>query len=603
MPEAARRPAVTRGLIAALGVWAALAALAALAVSPPLRAQDVSPEAAPVSLDWTQWGRNAQHGSATAAVGQPARLILADLVYDPFVAAEKGEPTSGGDLLVHYQVPILSGNDVFMSFKGGEFTGAEHWETQTWSEKRLRWVGKRLLPQWTFASDWKPVPYGGARGPSWEPVFHPVLAGAFLYVPGAGGSVFKVNRATGARVARLSPFTPASALDPEIFVAGPLTADSRGNVYYNAIKLTRGSEWFSDVAGSWLVKIAPNGHAVTATIASLTPEAPRGSDRCPGTFDESELPWPPSPDAAPPTVTCGSQRVGLNIAPAVAPDGTVYTASVAHFWSHTAYLIAARPDLTPKWAASLSDRLADGCGVLLPPNGAPGGCRSGAHPGVDPAQNRPGGGEILDNGTASPIVAPDGSVLFGVSTRYNWFQGHLMKFAPDGTYRGAFQFGWDTTPGIRVHDGTWSVVTKENHYNLGSYCFDERFCPFDRTAATPGSPEAYYITQLDRDLNVEWRWQNTNTLSCRRDAGGEVACTSDHPHGFEFCVNAPALDRQGNVYNNSEDGNLYVVGPDGALREHLFLDLALGAAYTPVSIGADGRIYTQNDGHLFVVGR
>ena len=30
--------------------------------------------------------------------------------------------------------------------------------------------------------------------------------------------------------------------------------------------------------------------------------------------------------------------------------------------------------------------------------------------------------------------------------------------------------------------------------------------------------------------------------------------------------------------------------------------LALGAAYTPISIANDGRILTQNDGHLFVVG-
>jgi hypothetical protein len=34
-----------------------------------------------------------------------------------------------------------------------------------------------------------------------------------------------------------------------------------------------------------------------------------------------------------------------------------------------------------------------------------------------------------------------------------------------------------------------------------------------------------------------------------------------------------------------------------------FLNLAIGAAYTPLSIGANGRIYTENDGHLFVVGQ
>jgi len=34
----------------------------------------------------------------------------------------------------------------------------------------------------------------------------------------------------------------------------------------------------------------------------------------------------------------------------------------------------------------------------------------------------------------------------------------------------------------------------------------------------------------------------------------------------------------------------------------IFLNLAIGAAYTPLSIGADGKLYTQNDGILFVVG-
>ena len=89
---------------------------------------------------------------------------------------------------------------------------------------------------------------------------------------------------------------------------------------------------------------------------------------------------------------------------------------------------------------------------------------------------------------------------------------------------------------------------------------------------------------------------------------GRLRDATELPEGSQFATrakgrNAPAIDRQGNVYDNSEDGNLYVVRPDGTLREHLFLDLALGAAYTPVSIGADGRIYTQNDGHLFVAGR
>ena len=38
-------------------------------------------------------------------------------------------------------------------------------------------------------------------------------------------------------------------------------------------------------------------------------------------------------------------------------------------------------------------------------------------------------------------------------------------------------------------------------------------------------------------------------------------------------------------------------------QQKFFLLEALGAAYTPLSISQDGKIYSQNDGHLFVVGQ
>ncbi|MBZ5522582.1 MAG: hypothetical protein LAP21_10125 [Acidobacteriia bacterium] len=68
-------------------------------------------------------------------------------------------------------------------------------------------------------------------------------------------------------------------------------------------------------------------------------------------------------------------------------------------------------------------------------------------------------------------------------------------------------------------------------------------------------------------------------------------------------MNAPVVDANGTVYANSEDGNLYAISQGGAHVTLIFQQLAVGAAYTPVSIGGDGRIYSQNDGHLFVVGR
>src|SRR5882672_6927544 len=54
---------------------------------------------------WTQWGQNAQHQGVTAAEGQPLQTALSDYVYDPFVTQEQTD--FGGDLNVHYQVPLV----------------------------------------------------------------------------------------------------------------------------------------------------------------------------------------------------------------------------------------------------------------------------------------------------------------------------------------------------------------------------------------------------------------------------------------------------------------------------------------------------------------
>jgi hypothetical protein len=570
----------------------ALGAVSLFAASPPVQ--------------WPQWGRDPQHTGLVSNVGQPLNNIIQDIIYDPFVPQEMAQ--NDGHLLVHYQAPLIDGNDIYMEFKGGSFTTTANWQTQDWIEKKLTWQGNSLVTVWSFTSSWKPVPYASPisfNGPVWEPVFHPVLAGDFVYVPQAGGQVAKVRKSNGTVAATINPFTGPSAptQNTDIFVAGPLSADKNGNIFYNAIELSHSQPWDQDVVNSWLVKITPQNQASKVSFAVLTAGAPSATDPCKVQFSDADLPWPPSPDAVPPSTPCGSQRPGINVAPAIAPNGTIYTVSRGHFVSRYNYLIAVNPNMTLKWKASLRDRLNDGCGVLLP-IGGPGGCRVGAHLGVDPGTNEPGPGRVLDDGSSSPTVAPDGSVVFGTYTRYNWAQGHLMKFSSTGQFQGAYEFGWDITPGIWSHDGTYSIVTKDNHYGeeVGSYCDVEAFCPGDRTATHPNYPEAYFITQLSPTMTVEWKWQNTNSLSCTRNPDGSVTCVDDHPNGFEWCVNGMAIDSDGTVYNNSEDGNMYAILQGGILRDKIFQQLAVGAAYTPASIGGEGRIYSQNAGHFFVLG-
>jgi outer membrane protein assembly factor BamB len=179
-----------------------------------------------------------------------------------------------------------------------------------------------------------------------------------------------------------------------------------------------------------------------------------------------------------------------------------------------------------------------------------------------------------------------------------------MRFSANGDFLDAFLFGWDITPGIWGHGGTYSVVIKENHYgDTGSYCNVDSFCPPDRTATYPDNPEEYFVTQLSPSLAVEWRFKNTNTDSCMRSPDNSITCIPNtNPNSFEWCVNAPVIDANGVVYANSEDGFLYAINQGGTLKQKIFQQLALGAAYTPTSLGSDGRIYSQNAGHLFAVG-
>ena len=550
------------------------------------------------SSGWPQWGQDQNHRGAVNVAGQNLNTILANIVYDPFVPQEKAPENGDGNLLVHYQTPLVDGNDVYMEFKTGIYTSMTTWETQIWNEKKLSWVGGNLVEQWNFASDWKPVPFGS---PSWEPAFHAALSGDFVYVPGAGGTAYKLSKATGAVLAQYNPIGPD--IDRNIFTTGPITADSAGNIYYNVLKLNLSNPWGKDVIGAWLVKVSASGIVSSAQFKDIMSGEKAANDDCEVGFSSGLLPWPPSPTAVAPTIKCGAVRPGINVAPAVGPDGTIYTIARNHFVTRYGYLVAVNSDLTPKWTASMHGVLNDGCNVQIPPNGTPGGCRTGATTGVAPDTNSLPSGRILDDSSSSPVVAPDGSVIYGAYTRYNYAQGHLLRFSSTGQFLSSYIFGWDDTPAIYSHGGTYSIATKDNHYGgVGSYCNNAAFCPPDRTASNPGYPEEYFITQLSPALTVEWKYKNTNTLSCTRNPNNSVTCVDDHPFSFEWCVNAPAIDASGVVYANSEDGNLFAINQGGTLKQKIFQQLAIGAAYTPASIGGDGKLYSQNDGHLYVVG-
>ncbi|MBZ5719387.1 MAG: hypothetical protein LAO03_03300 [Acidobacteriia bacterium] len=468
--------------------------------------------------DWAQWARTPQHTGATSAVGQSPNRQLVDITFDPFAAQEQAE--TYGELLTHYQSPLIDGNKVFLEAKSGTYIscqppgsgmpypcGPDAWNSQIWNERAFVWQGSSLTQLWNFQSDWKPVPNGRDLS-GWEPVFHAAWWNGFVFVPGFAGTIYKLNESDGTVVDQYKPFGPID--DPNKYVSGPLTVDRNGNVYFNAVGLDPSNPWGVDVTGAWLVKVSPIGVIQSVSYSALVPGAPTMCDGSP----------------------CGSQRPGINAAPAISNDGmTVYTVSRAHFFSDRGYVVAATANLMPKWQATLRGLFANSSAL------------------------------VWDQSSSSPVVAPDGSVLYGASSSRNTARGYLLKFDSAGKYLANYNFGWDETPAIYAHDGTYSIILKDNHYFTGPY----------------------YITQLSTDLVPEWRFRS--------------------PTSYEWCVNAPAVDANGTVYANSEDGNVYVISQGGTLKGNIFLRLALGAAYTPIAIGRDGKIYTENDGDMFVVGK
>jgi len=570
---------------------------------------------------WPQWALNPQHTSQINVAGQPLNNILTSVVYDPLVPDEMA--ANQNNLLAHYQVPLIDGNNIYMEFKTGTYN-KNTYSTEVWGENGFQWQSGQLVKTWSFTSDWTAP---GSQADFWEPVFHAVLANGFIYVPGAGGTLFKLDTLTGAVVSRINPFE-GKKIDPTIIVAGVPTTDGNGNIYYNVIQQFNSGTGISfyqhDIMNSWLVKVAADDSAAKVSYSVLVAKTAPGSlpspgpdDPCLTVFSTKDLPWPPAPAALPPTAPCGTMRPALNAAPAIATDGTIYTVTRTHLLdgiNRYAGIAAVNPDLTPKWWASLRDRLNDGCnndqgtfpGALLPANGTPGGCRLGSTPGVDPAQNTQPAGRVLDDASSSITVAPDGSILYGAYTRYDFARGHLMHFSSAGQFLGAYSFGWDSTPAIFQHNGTYSIVIKDNEYGggpqFGSYCNVDAICP-------PRDNGPFFITQLGPNLSVEWKFQNTNNQKCTRNSDGSITCVPNSSGnqfmniGFEWCINAPVVDKQGVVYANSEDGNLYAINQGGALKGNIFLDLALGAAYTPLAIGPDGKIYTENKGVLFVIGQ
>ncbi len=212
---------------------------------------------------------------------------------------------------------------------------------------------------------------------------------------------------------------------------------------------------------------------------------------------------------------------------------------------------------------------------------------------------RNGNDAPIDNeGTSSPLIGPDGDVYQGVLPGNNHCRGVLLHFSSDLSQTkipGAF--GWDDTP---------SIVPS---YMVGGYTGTSKyllFCKYNNYAGCGGTganrvaivdPNA---TQTDAILALP-TMKVIDSLLC-------PTVDDDFPGSpeavREWCVNSAAVDvPKSSIIVSAEDGILYRWNlQTHSITEQIRLTPGIGEAYTPTSIGPDGRVYAIANATLFAIG-
>ena len=275
------------------------------------------------------------------------------------------------------------------------------------------------------------------------------------------------------------------------------------------------------------------------------------------------------------TATGGrSTQVGMNCAPALSTDESTLYIGTRDVSSSPGYLLAlATANLATRRLARLGDP------VSLAPALVP------------------------NDGTSSPMVAPDGRVFFGVLENpfgSNSVRGWLMQLDSTFASSGApGAFGWDDTPSlvpaaaVPGYTGTspYLLMTKYNFYaGAGSGDGLNKIAILDPndSQADPHSP-ATVMKEVFTILGP------TPDMEARPTYPDAVR---------EWCINTAVVDPfTHSVVVGSEDGVLYRWDlATNSFSERVVLTPGIGEAYTPTVAGPDGLVYAINNATLFAVG-
>lgn len=215
------------------------------------------------------------------------------------------------------------------------------------------------------------------------------------------------------------------------------------------------------------------------------------------------------------------------------------------------------------------------------------------------ARNTTSNAAIYDDGTASPMIGPDGDVFFGVLENpfgsNNW-RGWLLHWDGGLTQTklpGAF--GWDDTPSIVPASAVPSYT------GASPYLVMSKYNNYGGSATGTGLNR---VAVLDPRVSFT---EPVSGVTCMQEIITALGPTPDpnFPGGVrEWCINSAAIDvaRQSAIVN-CEDGICYRWDfATNTLVEPVVLTTGIGEAYTMTIVGLGGISFAINNATLYALG-
>ena len=516
-----------------------------------------------IAQQWGMYGGNPQH---TAEALHGVQRMSGILWQTPI---DLSPPYDGTDLLIHYGCPtISSAGTVVLAVRNGGSNGFPTANDTYQIEGHSLSTGATVYTATTDFVDWMPH--------DWTPSLSTAIdSNDVLYYPGAGGTIYRRASANAASstVTQLCFYgisnysSNPSAFNSGVQIDTPIVVDSHNNIYFGFYVdpgfVTSGS----NTAGlsNGIAKITAAGATSWVAISSLTGES--------------------------------GDEIQCNCEPAISNDGThLYAATKYAPWYYYG---------NPKLIELNTSNLALVHSVNLTISAStPSDPQSWAY--------------VMDDGTSSPLVGPDGDVYFGV-----WYQniarGFMLHYSGDlGTQKYAGAFGWDDTAAVvpsyivPSYHGTspYLICTKYNNYgDYGAYGDGANKVAL----LDPNASETYTIQYGTNNPGYQMVGDNqpgTTTgasYTTMKEIATLLGVTSNASEGLEgvreWCVNTVAIDVPGKgAVVNSEDGHTYRWDfRTNSITDNMNLEPPTGEAYTPTLASSDGIAIAVNNATVFAL--